>query len=154
MSYKSDQEILVALISHLAATRFKCLAPQTLSRRLGMSHEDILRVLNAYPGIFWKKEDLSRGHSEHLYTLQLRYALRSQDKEEENGEVEEKSREPLSGDLVGALINFVQFQAQQESEAVHARSNMRAGLVNAIIAASSALVGAVLGVVLSATLKS
>ena len=150
MRYAKDQELLIALVSHLAATRFKCLAPLTLSRRLGLPHEHGLRVLNGYPGLFWKKDDLSRGHSEHLYTLQIRYALRSQDKEEENGEVEEKSREPLSGDLIGALINFVQVQAQQENEAVRARSIVKASLLNALIAASSALIGAALGVVLSA----
>lgn len=135
--------MLVALVTHLAVTRYKSRTPKGLADSLSFDHSEVDTVLTGFRGLFHESVKTHRDTGEKFYTLHLRYALRSQDTGDEGDE--ELAREPIPGDQLIALIDFIRHSAEQERFAETTRLELASTKRIAWIAAASAIIAALIG---------
>ena len=88
--YSKHLETLIALVTHLAMTKYKSRTPRILAQDLCLDYEEVKLVLTTFKGFFresQKSHTYPDGIIEHYYWLQIRYALwyvENQQQEDEN----------------------------------------------------------------------
>jgi hypothetical protein len=140
--YGEYLDTLVALVTHLAATRYKSRTPHGIATSLSLDHDEVQTVLKGFRGLFHESAEADRKTGEKYYTVHLRYALRSQDDGKEGDE--ELAREPLPGDQLIALIDFIRHSAEQERFEETTRQELKSTRRIAWIAAASAIIAALI----------
>jgi len=149
MSYSDNLETLVALVTHLAMTKFRSRTPGNLAKYLGLKEAKVLDVLETFKGLF-RKSITKLDDGQHYYTLQLRYArrwLQEDDKRhvDYDSETDEPDpREPLEPEHLSALLSFITDMVEQEQATKRQKSSNRAALAGAWTAAAIAFVAAVI----------
>ncbi|RCU45632.1 hypothetical protein EZV61_15085 [Corallincola luteus] len=118
VNFIQDYHFLVALISHLSATQHKNRTPRDIAGSLAMDHQEVERVLLAYPGFFRQSINRSQHTGERLFTVHLRYALRRK------GEGSNNYNEPLPPDSIALMLSLVAEMVSNERQ----ESRMKADL--------------------------
>lgn len=139
--YSNDLDILIALITYLAFSQYKSMRPSKLAERLALELAPVRKVLDSYKGIFRKSFNTQGETGEHYYTLHMRYALRYDEGEHNNGQEEGLK---LSSDQVSILLKFVIDKAAQENTLKSERKKNLITMGAAIIAAVAAVTAAIL----------
>ncbi len=142
LKYSDHLDMLVALVTHLSATRFKSRTPNRLANSLGLDQGEVTRVLTGFRGLFRESRTTDSKTGEKFYTLHLRYALRSQDAGDEGSE--DVSREPLPGDQLTALIDFIRHTSAQERLASTTALELKWTKLGVWITAAVATLGALI----------
>lgn len=128
--YTDNQDVLLALVSYLGLTHRKSRTPSTLSKYLGLDKEEIVEVLEGFPGIFRESistSDEERSLGEHYYTLQLRYARRwMEDGDRENENDSREPQEPLDSSYLTALFGFIADMIEQERRLASQKESIQA----------------------------
>lgn len=109
-NFTEDYHFLVALISHLSATRHKNRTPREIAGSLAMDHREIERILIDYPSFFRQSKNVSPHTKEKLFTVHLRYALRRKE------EVSNNYDEPLDTDSISLMLNLIAEMVRHERE--------------------------------------
>ena len=127
MRYSEHIDYLLASIVYLGTQpSFWARRPNYLAAELSLDEARMRRVLNGFPGIF-RKSPKAAEHGEHYYSLQARYALRT-----DYNTVEKKVRiPPLPVETVRLMYEFVQKSADDE------RSGWRSILANGVAVAAA-----------------
>jgi hypothetical protein len=132
-------------------TRYKSRTPKILSERLALDHDEVTDVLKSFKGLF-RESSGTCSYGECYYTLQLRYARRWLEKEDDSDAEEESDpKEPLEAEYLGALLEFISAMVEHEQAAVRQGTSNRSALIGAWIAACAAIIAALiasLGIVL------
>ena len=111
--YSDHLDTLVALATNLAMTEYKARTPSKLAKTLSLNESEVLLVLENFKGLFRKSRKKKSDSGEHYYTLQLRYARRHLEKDDED-EDDPEPREPLESIYLATLLNFITNQADHE----------------------------------------
>lgn len=150
--YTEHQDMLFALVSYLATTSKLSVSAQAISKNLDLDCNDVQEVLESFKSLFRKSVETfktSSGEQDYMFTLHLRYGFRSQAKGNVNSEV--GKRDPLSADLISALLDFISQQVAREQEhnltnlklstmVKEAKKTRNVSIVTAFIAAVTAIV--------------
>ncbi len=134
-NYSKDMDYLLALITHLALTKYLSRSPKYLSIFLGLNENKVEQVLNNYSGIFRKSQNKGETSGQFLFTLHSRYALRGQT----TAESEELERDPLSDEQLSSLITFISNMQVSELNRKLQLQTVIVPVVCSIIAAAAAL---------------
>ncbi|MCP4330461.1 MAG: hypothetical protein GY791_18720 [Alphaproteobacteria bacterium] len=138
--YSRHLETIIALVSYLAITSSKSRTAVLMANDLGLEAGEVKTVVETFKALFREAPDPQGGPP--YYTLHLRYAMRSQDGKDVEGEAE-KSREPISDAKLDSLLRFVVHKSEQETALVVARRSQWISVTCAVIAAMAALVATV-----------
>lgn len=120
--YTDNADVLIALVSYLAATRKKSRRPKKIAEDLGLDRTEVTLVLQTFKSLFRESHRVHKKSKEHYFTLYLRYALRSQAKAakeqaDEEADENEIARQPLSDGQIAMLFEFVARMVEQEGTA-------------------------------------
>jgi len=107
--YSENFDTLVALVTHLSNTQYISRTPQGLAQALGLKKDKVQIVLELFPGFFRKSRN-THVSGEHYYTVHLRHAKRSRDR---NKEIDAM---PLKPEETQALLTLISNMVTQESE--------------------------------------
>ncbi|WP_133510668.1 hypothetical protein [Candidatus Thiosymbion oneisti] len=110
MKYSNHQDSLIALVSHLGLTKHKSRTPLFISKNTGIPEDKVRKILAEFPGLFRKSRNIS-SKNENFYTLQIRYALRGSQYDEDT---KEEEGTPLEITHIVSLLDFISNQAHQE----------------------------------------
>ncbi len=141
-TYSKDIDILIALISYLALSKYKSMRPSRLAERLSLDKENVERVLELYKGIFRKSNRIFESTEEHYYTLHMRYALRWMDEDEDDGDTPQ-----LPPEHVNTLLTFVIGKAAEEEGRRKERIKHLITMIAAIIGAVAAVTTTILSII-------
>lgn len=138
MKYSEHIEYLTASVIYLATQRgWWARTPAALAAELSLEHDKLIRVFEAFPGIFRKSASPSES-GEHFYSLQARYAqLTDYDKEEREADIP-----PLDTDKIRLIYDFVLKAADDERAGRRALIGNSIAVSAAVIAAISAIAAA------------
>ena len=139
--YSEHLDTIVAVATNLAMTRHKARTPSKLAGKLALDDAEVLHVLETFKGLFRKSKNKKNKTGEHYYTLHVRYALRRPDDDDEG------ARAPLETAQLALVLDLVANRAQQEQESERHLRGLTTTMVSALIAASAALLAAVLAFV-------
>lgn len=141
-NYSKDIDILIALISYLALSKYKSMRPSRLSERLSLNREDVERTLELYKGIFRKSNKVSESTKEHYFTLHMRYALRWTYEEEYDDDTPQ-----LPPEYVNTILSFVIGKAAEEEGRKKERIKHLITMIAAIIGAVGAVATTILSII-------
>lgn len=142
--FTHDFHYLAALIQHLGAhEKWNSRTPRNISQSLGMSFENIERVLSAYPAFFRKSSNLS-SQNEPLYTVHLRYARRR--KNENSGQYESP---PITPEELSMLLGLVTQMISVEGQDERLKAELRQNNIKIWIASGAAVASAVTAVIVA-----
>lgn len=140
--FTHDFHYLVALIQHLGAhEKWNSRTPRNISQSLGMSIENVERVLSGYPAFFRKSGNLS-SQNEPLYTVHLRYARRRK-----NEVTQQYESPPISPDELSMLLMLVTQMISVEGQDERLKAELKQNNVKISIAIGAAVVSAVTAVI-------
>ena len=145
--YTDNADVLIALISYLAATRKKSRRPKKIAEDLGLDRAEVTLVLHTFKSLFRESHRFHEKSKEHYYTLYLRYALRSQAKAakeqaDEEADDNEIARQPLSDAQIAMLFEFVARMVEQERTAEISRQTNQVAVRSSKRAAGAAIFSA------------
>lgn len=147
-NFTSDFHMLTALICHLSATHWKSRTPSEIAGSLAMERNEVLRVLNDYPGFFRKSKNMKQGTNEEMFTVHFRYALRRK-----HPETNQSVSEALSSEQVTVMLNLLTEMIVAESEERRLEKDISVRKFNikltAFVAIASALIGLLTGLLTS-----
>lgn len=138
MKYSDNVDYLIASIIYLATQRgWWARTPTNLAAELSLDRERLGQVFEGFPGIF-RKSTRPSSTGEHYYSLQARYALRTDyDAKEEVTDII-----PMKTEEVRLIYDFVLKSADDE------RARQRMFIGNSI-AVGAAIVSAVTAIVVA-----
>ena len=160
--YYTHLDILLALITYMALTRWRSRSPNGLARDLGLDEAKIVTGLDSFPGLFRKSTELhpTAAGPQPSYTLHARYARRRPMGVDPVSEVPAGSKnlaalsdaeftqdgtgEELDADTLRALLDFVSAQARAERESRQHASSQRWLVVGIFLAASASVIAAII----------
>ncbi|WP_406270832.1 hypothetical protein OHT93_19585 [Streptomyces sp. NBC_00191] len=151
--YDKQLDILIALITYMALTRWRSRSPNGLAKDLGLSEEAVTRTLDEFPGIFRKSANFypTDAGPQNSYTLHARFARRrprgvdAASQQPPNTQnlallsdpepTQDGTGEELDADTLRALLDFVTGRAEAE-RAVHLHSASQKYILLGAVAAS------------------
>jgi hypothetical protein len=146
-SYADHVDAIVALVSHLAMTEKESMTAKTLATKVSLDQGEVVYVLDSFKGLF-RKHTSSVEHGEHYYSLQLRYARKwlegrpaTHVPDDSRGQV----KEPLLPEYVTSLLSFISNMVGQEFTTKRQRSQNLVAIIGAWVAATAAIVAAIIG---------
>ena len=133
MAYSTDQNKLIAIISHLATTSYRSGTIKGISKRTGFEEKEVKKLLSEYKEFFVQVPFQSSDKEDNnpYYTLHLRYGLRRND--------DEQDQAPLAEGYMQLLFSLIQNGINQENQFEINRSQGRITMIAAIIAAIAAI---------------
>jgi hypothetical protein len=143
VKYSDYVNTLIALVTHLGMTHYKSRTPAKIAKHLNLDVVDVKNVLESFTGLFRRSSTIS-SNGEYYYTLQLRYARRWLDQDNDEGEEDREPREPIGADYLSALLNFILKMVEQEHAGARQISANRITIVASVIAAVSASLSAIM----------
>jgi hypothetical protein len=160
--YYTHLDILLALITYMALTRWRSRSPNGLARDLGLDEAKIVTALDSFPGLFRKSTELhsTTAGPQPSYTLHARYAQRRPKGVDQVREVlpgsknlaalsdpeptQDGTGEELDADTLRALLDFVSEQARAERESRQHTRSQGWLVVGIFVAASASVIAAVI----------
>lgn len=139
-SYAADLSLLTTLVTHLGMCKLKSKSVSKLAEDLSIQKRDIANVLSNYPDLFIEAGKSTQYVGESTYTLQLRYALRWTDKNDQGDDV----RKPIEAEHLTALLSFIDNQAAQENAGNRQKMANSVAISAAIVAALAAIIAAII----------
>ena len=138
MKYSENIEYLTASVIYLATQRgWWARTPAALAAELSLDHAKLAQVFDGFPGIF-RKSTRPSSTGEHFYSLQARYAQRT-----EYGEREEQTDIlPLETDKIRLIYDFILRSADDE------RTRQRTWVGNSI-AVGAAIISAMTAILVA-----
>jgi hypothetical protein len=151
--YDEQLDILIALITYMALTRWRSRSSNGLAKDLGLSERAIKATLDGFPGIFRKSANLypTDAGPQNSYTLHARFARRrprgvdavsQQPPNTQNlallsdpEPTQDGTGEELDAETLRALLDFVTGRAEAE-RAVHLHSSSQKYILLGAVAAS------------------
>lgn len=158
--YSDHLDMLLALISYLALTQWRSRSPNALATELCLPEEQIVSVLDGFPGLFRKNPEPhpTAVGEQPSYTLYARYARRRLREIDAAGSrvpranelvsapepAQDGAGEELDADFLQMLLDFVSDQARAERESTQSRLAQRWLLLGVVVAASASVVAAII----------
>lgn len=147
-NFTRDFHILTALICHLSSTHWSSRTSSEMAGSLAMERNELIRVLNGYPGFFRKSKNNKPGTHEEMFTVHFRYALRRKDPVSSA-----TVSEALSSEHITVMLNLLTEMIVAEGEERRLEKDISVRKFNikltAFVALSSALIGLFAGILSS-----
>ncbi|MET8860724.1 hypothetical protein [Streptomyces sp. NPDC004579] len=150
--YDEHLDLLIALITYMALTRWRSRSPNGLASDLGLPESDVKRTLDEFPGLFRKSANIyvTAVGGQNSYTLHARFARRRPRGVDPAGQqppntqnlallsdpepTQDGSGEELDADTLRALLDFVTGRADAERTAHLHSASQRYVLLGAVVA--------------------
>ena len=142
-SYSKHQATIVALVTHLALTKWKSRTPSRMANSLGLEDQEVRLVLEKFKDLFRKSKRHDPNNNEPYYTLQAKYAIRSY---QDPGfqETQEIASQPLDMKDTDIILQHIKDAVDREHKSKHQDSANRTNLKTAWIGAAAIIVAAVI----------
>ena len=147
-SYSDHQATIVALVTHLALTKWKSRTPPAMAKALGLDYQEVNLVLESFKDLFRKSMRRDPDSNEYYYTLQQRYARRSFD-DPGLQELQAQPEKPLEPEDLDKLIQYITNAVKNEQKGMHQDSANRTVLNTTLILAAVAILATVITAVVT-----
>jgi len=139
--YGDHFETLVALISHMALMDDTSRTPSNLAKYLSLDKDETVNVLQDFKGIFRKSIKTFTETGEHFYCLQIRYATRKHEGDNDEGDFIQ-----LKADYLSTLLDFVAKMVETENASTRQASYNVATIIASIIALVASITAAIIAI--------
>lgn len=140
MKYSDHFETIVALISNMALMTFTSRTPSKLAKFLALDSDEVNFVLKNFKGIFRESIRTSPDSNEKYYCLQIRFATRKQE-EDENTDADVIQ---LKAEYLNTLLEFVTKMVEGEKASERQTSINVVTLLASIIALVASIGAAII----------
>lgn len=140
--YSDHFETIVALISHMALMNFTSRTPSMLAKYLSLDEGEVNFVLQNFKGIFRESIKSSQERNEKFYCLQIRYATRKQEEDNDEGDFIQ-----LKAEYLNTLLDFVAKMVETEKASTRQASYNLTTIMASIIALIASIATAVIVIV-------
>lgn len=140
--YSSHFETLVALVSYMALMEYTSRTPTNLAKYLSLGKDEVVFVLENFKGIFRESIKPSHDTNEKFYCLQMRYATRKRDADDDEGELVQ-----MKAEHINTLLDFVTKMVEAEKASKRQTGYNWVTIMASIIALIASITAAMIAII-------
>ena len=133
--YSSHFETLVALVSYMALMEYTSRTPTNLAKYLSLGKDEVVFALENFKGIFRESIKPSHDTNEKFYCLQMRYATRKRDADDDEGDLVQ-----MKAEHINTLLDFIAKMVEAEKAGERQNSSNWITIVASSIAFIASLI--------------